>query len=153
MLFVTSTQIKNQPVLGTITRLAGCLFVTRTPWTLQEELNEMSSRAQNIPLAIFPEATSGKGHKLLPFRSASFAIATQQGLHVQPVLLRWNNLTAAWYGDMKFAPHLFTILKTRGLNLHVRFLDPVPTLPGTNRKELCARIEASMHAAFNATQP
>ena len=45
----------------------------------------------------------------------------------------------AWYADMTLGPHLLEVLKQPGVEIHVRFLDPIPPDTFNNRKRLAAR--------------
>lgn len=148
LLYITSSKVRAHPFLGKVAYLAGCLFVSRSPWNLPAEIALARRTACQAPLAFFPEATSGDGSGILPFRNAFFEVAAQGGLQVQPVLLRWSDARAAWYGEMDFWPHLRTVLKLRDLVLEVRALEPLPAEEGYGRKELCARAEKALREAF-----
>lgn len=68
LLFVTSTEVRDTPGLGLITRLAGCLFVERRN---RSKIKSDSSDIQaaldsNIPVVLFPEGTSSDGSGVLP---------------------------------------------------------------------------------------
>ena len=47
----------------------------------------------------------------------------------------------AWYGDMKFAPHLWGVLKLTGIAVQVKFHDPAPEAVCHSRKTLARYCE------------
>lgn len=117
-LFVTSVEIKEVPILGQMTQLAGCFFVERrrskiTPGTKAQELGLMKEKlSQGFNVFLFPEGTSSDGSRVLPFKVTFFQLAVDTGAPVVPVCLKYQGLSKSvvpWYGDMTFPGHLFRI--------------------------------------------
>lgn len=143
--FVTSTDTLRDPLLGSITRFAGCQFVSRKALDVQRELEAMKrSHSAGIHLAIYPEGTSGNGVNLLPFRSSFFEVAMQRNMPVQPIALRWNKEVAHYYGDMSFGPHLAQIVASQGLEATIEFLPLLYPQDFADRKGICAASAKSI---------
>ena len=78
--FVAKADVARWPVVSTIARLGRTVFVTRQRGAIARESDEMRHRlAQGDNLVLFPEGTSSDGSRVLPFRSAFFAIAEGHG--------------------------------------------------------------------------
>ncbi len=121
-LYVTSTDTKSQKILGRITKMAGCLFVSRSSASLRRELNELGdvlNRGHN--LAFFPEATTGDGVELLSFKPALFDLAIRNQKSVQLVATRYLSISGAditdenkdelyFYGEQTFGQSLIKVL-------------------------------------------
>jgi 1-acyl-sn-glycerol-3-phosphate acyltransferase len=104
-------------------------------------------------MILFPEGTSDDGNRVLPFKSALFAVAEMrprgEALVVQPVSLTYSRLDGipigrhlrpffAWYGDMDLMPHARQLIGLGRLTVTVSFHDPVTIEEFGSRKELAA---------------
>ncbi|MEI7607808.1 MAG: lysophospholipid acyltransferase family protein, partial [Rhodospirillaceae bacterium] len=102
-------------------------------------------------LILFPEGTSSDGNRVLPFKTALFAVASQRiddrPLTVQPVSLTATALDGiplgrmlrplyAWYGDMDLGPHLWQFAKLGGVTVAVEFHPPLTVDDAGSRKAL-----------------
>jgi lyso-ornithine lipid O-acyltransferase len=136
--FVTSREIKETPLLGQICMMAGCLFVERR--NKQNILNEISEIREGLQVglhvAIFPEATSTNGEKILRFRRPLFKAAIDSGRPVIPFCINYrkvggepislkNRDKVFWYGDMDFAPHLWALGGSGGVQVDLHFMKPI----------------------------
>jgi 1-acyl-sn-glycerol-3-phosphate acyltransferase len=151
LLYITSAMVRAHPFLGKVTALAGCQFVSRSPWSLATEISAARNATRQATLAFFPEATSSDGTQVLPFRSAFFEVAAGTNLKIQPLALRWSDPRAAWHGDMTFGPHLRTVLGLRNLMLEVHALEPIAVQAHDTRKDLCAQAERAIVDAMGIT--
>src|SRR5690606_14644170 len=97
--FLATAGVRRLPFIGWIARAVGTVFVDRgdvesraaSRGTLIEEL----SRAPYPPIVVAPEGQIGPGDRVLPFRHGAFAVATEAGAEVLPVVLRFEPLNAA----------------------------------------------------------
>lgn len=156
-LFVTSVEIRETPVLGLVTKLAGCFFVERrrsriTAGTKQRELAQMQLELdRGHSVLLFPEGTSSDGAGVLHFKATFFQLATDLALPVIPVCLKYRGASssqAPWYGDMTFLPHLFSICRTEEIRLTVEQLPPVS---GSDKFELAAECHRRIQEAYART--
>jgi 1-acyl-sn-glycerol-3-phosphate acyltransferase len=100
-------------------------------------LGKALSRAQ--PITIFPEATTGPGTRLLPFRSALLEAANfaRGNVRVRPVAIDYGDARAevGWFDEEPGADNVKRILGRRGtLPVTVNVLKPLD--PNFDRKQL-----------------
>lgn len=153
--FVAKKEVDGWPFFGLLARLQRTVFVERNArQKTAQHRDEMFERLQaGDSLILFPEGTSSDGLRILPFKSAFFALAEQpvrgQALMVQPVSLgyarlnhmpvgrRWMQLFA-WVGDEDLLPHLWRFLKAGPCEAVIEFHKPVSISDFKSRKEMAA---------------
>lgn len=162
-LFVTSLEVSSDALLGRVCAAAGCLFVDRRRHSGARDARDRIAHALNsIDVVVFPEATSSDGTSVLPFKPAAFAAACADGRIVHPVAIvhrSWDDRPLArqlrdrvcWYGDMRFLPHLFGIVRARHVRSRLHWLSIVQ---GADRKLLAQQsrrmIVADLASAYDA---
>lgn len=138
-LFITSKEIEKTPVLGQITKLAGCFFVERkkalrTPETILRELEEMKLRlAEGFNVFLFPEGTSSDGQSVLPFKAHFFQLASSANIQIQPLVIKYNGPSrqrVPWFGEMSFFPHFVSLCQEKNISL---ILHELPVIDPTGR--------------------
>lgn len=147
--FVAKKDVENWPFIGLLGKQGSTLYISRNPADAQKETQVMQARLDlGTPLIIFPEGTSSDGTLILPFKSSFFEIFLNRDLKIQPFtisVLEVDGITAgnpsardkyAWYGDMSFEPHLWTIAKAKGAVIKVTFHEPLLSRGYSSRKEL-----------------
>ncbi|MGE5514214.1 MAG: lysophospholipid acyltransferase family protein [Bacteroidota bacterium] len=151
--FVAKAEVSGWPGFGYLARIAKTVFIERSRGATGRERDQLGTRlAQGDSLILFPEGTSNDGNRVLPFKSAFFAVAqhnTAAGtpLPVQPVSVAYTRLDGrvmgrafrpfyAWYGDMTLAGHLFDALGLGELTVEVIFHPVVTIADFTDRKAL-----------------
>lgn len=107
--FVSKSEIGRWPVVGTLTRAAGTLFITRSSrrdaLRVVHQMAEKLQADSGMVLAIFPEGTTSNGLQVLPFHANLFQAAISANAPVQTVALRFEDAasgetsTAACYID------------------------------------------------------
>lgn len=107
--FVSKSEIGQWPVVGTLTRAAGTLFITRSSrrdaLRVVHQMAEKLHADSGMVLAIFPEGTTSNGLQVLPFHANLFQAAISANAPVQTVALRFEDAasglpsTAACYID------------------------------------------------------
>lgn len=159
--FVTSKEIKESVGLGQICTMAGCLFVERrNKLNIHNEISEIREGLQHgLNVAIFPEATSTNGEQILRFRKPLFMAAVDGGRPVIPFCLNYRRVGGEpihigtrdkifWYGDMEFAPHLWALASSGGVELDLHFLKPIPTSLQTDVTPLAEQAQRAVEAVF-----
>lgn len=136
--FVAKDDVAGWPVIGRLTEVYGCLFVSREArGKVGEQAVALAEKlAHGRSLILFPEGTTGEGDRCLPFRSSLFALIPP-GTPVQPVTLRYyrrdgspldavERREVSWIGDDELAPHALALAQRGGLVARLWFDEPIP---------------------------
>jgi 1-acyl-sn-glycerol-3-phosphate acyltransferase len=166
--FVAKKEVATWPFFSILAKLQRSVFVDRRMTATKEGQDEMFRRLSSRDnLILFPEGTSGDGTRVLPFRSALFAVAqlkTRDGkpITVQPVSLAYTRLDGiplgrhwrpfyTWFGDMEMAPHLWQMAGLGEVEVVVNFHDPVSLADFPDRKALADYCHKVVYAGVAAT--
>ena len=160
--FLAKKEVGEWPVIGAFARLQNCLFVDRTRKRALPEVNRSmaASLGSGNALVLFPEATTGDGNRLLRFHAPHFAAAivtsrTSGSCWLQPVAVQYrrrnglpfDRLTRpgiAWYGDMTFLPHLWSILRDGPIDCLLIHGEPLAVAPDSHRKQLASACRVAL---------
>lgn len=159
--FITSTEMADNPVLGDITRCGGSLFTNRKKYaSLPQEINNFSAAlTQGFDLMLFPEGTSTNGETIKDFRKSLFQTSITAQKPILPICVKYKTLDGkpittqaqrdivCWYGDMTFVPHFWNII-THQIEAEVTVLDSIPYDPSINRQQLCDIVHKQLLAVF-----
>jgi 1-acyl-sn-glycerol-3-phosphate acyltransferase len=148
--FIAKEDIAHWPVIGFLSTVQQTAFISRSSSRAKHVKNALGDMlAEGKSLILFPEGTSSPGKEVLPFKSSLFALTMEKDaspLPIQPFTLSITaiekappmNDTArnlyAWHGDMDFAPHSWTFLKTKGATIRLTFHPPIIPAPHEDRK-------------------
>jgi 1-acyl-sn-glycerol-3-phosphate acyltransferase len=155
--FVSKAEVRDWLLFGPLARLAGTVFVRRQSAhrsaQAAEELTGCLRDGQ--PVTVFPEATTGDGTHLLPFRSTMFQAAIDAGVEVTPAAIGYGPLAdgsvrmdVCFWGDMSPVPHALKLFSRRRIDCRVRFGEPLPA--SDNRKQLCRAAREWIAGHFEA---
>ncbi len=160
--FIAKTEVAGWPVFGLLAKLQRSVFVARRRHGAARERDAVAVRLDaGDNLILFPEGTSNDGNRVLPFKSALFAVAARRPrgrpLVVQPVSLAYSHLDGlplgrhqrplvAWYGDMEMGGHLWRLIGLGRLRARVVFHEPVTIEAFASRKALAAHCHAAVAA-------
>ncbi len=155
--FVAKTEVAAWPLFGWLAKLQRTVFVARRGRDAGSNRDEISARLQSGGnLILFPEGTSSDGNRVLPFKSALFAVAAEapngRPLCVQAVSISYTRLDDvpmgrylrpffAWFGDMKLAGHLWHAIGLGQVTVVVEFHKPVTLADFGCRKALSAHCQ------------
>lgn len=159
--FVAKAEVARWPLFGWLARLQRTVFVERRGRQAANHRDEIAERlAAGDDLILFPEGTSSDGNRVLPFKTALFAVAERHPggapLTVQPVSIAYTRLDGmpmgrfirpflAWYGDMDMAGHLWHAAGLGQVTVVVEFHTPVTIEQFASRKAMsayCGRVVA-----------
>jgi 1-acyl-sn-glycerol-3-phosphate acyltransferase len=153
--FVAKGEIAGWPLAGTVAKLGRTVFVTRQRGTIGRERDMMRQRlAAGDNLILFPEGTSSDGSRVLPFRTAFFAVTApgdDVAPLVQPVSVVYDRLGGlptgratrplfAWFGDMDLATHFWRLGQQTGLRATVVLHGAVDPAWFADRKALSQAV-------------
>ena len=155
--FVAKAEIAGWFFFGWLAKLQRSIFIDRRRSQAAAHGTELARRlAGSDNVVLFPEGTSGDGHRVLRFRSALFSFAegdSLRGLTVQPVSVCYSGLNGlpldrrnrpliTWYGGMDLLPHVWRLLGLGHLEVTVSFHPPLPAV--ADRKQLARLAERSV---------
>lgn len=162
--FTPKSDVRGWPLIGPLVARFNVLFVDRKPGsTKQNQQTIFAHLKSGGRICVFPEATTGDGRRLLPFKSSLFSLAEQwdgeQPLPVQPITVIYRRVDGkmpdettwpkiAWYGDIDIVRHLLSFFTMKRVEAEAIAHPPITLLPGESRKELCARAEAIIAQAY-----
>jgi lyso-ornithine lipid O-acyltransferase len=157
---VAKTELRSWPLLGWLTWQAGTVYVERggKPETYPAVNAAMAEAYRSgLPVLFFPEGTTTDGRSpdggVMPFRRGLFHSVLRDAVRVRTATIRYEldsgnggatvTNDVCWWGDTKFAPHLFRFLGLRGVRASVRFGD---TVEGGDRFALAENARAAVSA-------
>ena len=155
--FTPKMDIATWPFIGSVCSIMDCVFVERSADKIADAREAMRrALANNRVLSLFPEATTGNGLEVLPFRSSLFSLAEEliegRELTVQPVAITYKTIrrlpidrtqwpSIAWYGDMELLPHLWEFLQLGCIDVELAFLPAVTLHAHGDRKALAVHTQ------------
>jgi 1-acyl-sn-glycerol-3-phosphate acyltransferase len=128
--FVSKSDIRDWPLVGTLATGAGTLYIERT--NRKDALRMVKDMARAMQegdvVAIFPEGTTSDGRDLLPFHANLIQSAIQAKAPVQPMSLQFvdkqtREITFApcYIGDDTLIGSMWRTLKAPGITAVVHF--------------------------------
>ena len=164
--FVAKAEVAGWPLFGQAARLTGTIFVQRVGPEARAQGRQMLDRlAAGENLMLFAEGTSTDGSAVAPFKSTLFGIAEnpppELDLMVQPVSITYARALDGtplvgglrdlycWFGDATLLPHLMRMLSLPGVEVDLRFHQPI-AVAGMGRKEIARRAQAAVAAGVTA---
>jgi len=148
VILLSKSEVRNWPVIGGLTRIAGTLYIRRESKSDVVSLSQDMAKVvdEGMVVAVFLEGTSSGGETVLPFRSSLLAPAEE---HRWPVTASWIHYElpggsaadeVCYWRDMTFFPHLFNLLGRRGFHAFVSFDEPLTEK--LNRKEMARALHS-----------
>ncbi|TVP88618.1 MAG: 1-acyl-sn-glycerol-3-phosphate acyltransferase [Pseudomonadaceae bacterium] len=141
--FVSKSEVAHWPVIGTLARAAGTLFIRRGNASgLQQSLLEQLQQGHSV--IIFAEGTTTCGDRVAPLHGRLLSAAQIDQALLQPVALGYyqrgkRDALAPFVDAEHFHHHLWRLLGSAPIQARVQFLPPMIAAQG-NRQQLAARI-------------
>jgi len=150
--FLAKSEVAGWPLLGRLSRWGGMQFVKRdSPRAVSAVLETLVSRLRRGERALlFPEArVSPDALTLGPFHPMVFEACVRSGRPVIPAALCYLRPPAprvwGWFDEPSLWRHLWTrVLPAGGVEVEVRFGEPLLPQAGAGRKELAARAREAV---------
>ena len=131
--FVSKSDVKSWPLIGTLATGAGTLYIERA--SRRDALRVVHHMAASLKagdvLAVFPEGTTSDGVSLLPFHGNLVQAAISAGAPVQPVALQFrdaatgaNSISPCYVGDDTLAGSVWRTLTGPRITAVVSFGEP-----------------------------
>lgn len=130
--FISKSEIRDWPVLGRLVTMAGTLYVERgNRHRINFTNNEIREAVEAGDLVgFYPEGTTTDGTCLLQFKTNLFQPAVDFGMMVYPVAVRYwldgaPTQVASYAGDTTFGQSFASLLRARGLEVHIEYGAPI----------------------------
>lgn len=153
--FIAKSEVSKWPFFGWGTRTLGVLFINRT---LQSDVRRMNRRiadtiSNSQGIILFPEGTSSKGERVLPFNSSLLNYPAKKKMPVSSAVISYRSTDAdrpawshvCWWGDMAFLPHFWELLKIKKVDVRIRFGDK---RTASDRKKLSKMLHEQVSQLF-----
>jgi 1-acyl-sn-glycerol-3-phosphate acyltransferase len=152
--FVSKSDVKHWPIIGTLATGAGTLYIERE--SRRDAMRVVHHMAESLRagdvVAIFPEGTTGDGIELLPFHANLLQAAIACDAQVQPVSLKYidprtgiRSNAPSFIGDETLLGSMWRTLSAPRLAAVVRYGEP-QSAQGRNRREWAADLHAAVDA-------
>jgi len=140
--FVSKSELREWPLIGTLATGAGTLYIERE--NRKDALRMVKEMAQALKdgdvLAVFPEGTTGDGIDLLPFHANLIQSAIVADASIQPLALQFMDakthqisMAAKFIGDDTLVQSIWSTLNARDLKAVVNFGE-LQTANGRDRR-------------------
>ena len=156
--FVSKAEVRDQRLMGWLADQNDTLYIERQDrrGVHDQAASVAAALADDRPLALFPEGTTGDGVTLLPFRPALLAAVAPAppGTTVRPVAIDYGTMRVAmgWSDGESGKANALRLLGRRGsFPVVVRLLDPLP--PGEDRKAMARDASAAIETALTSNSP
>lgn len=155
--FVAKAEVRTWPGIGWLVVKTGNLFIERGKRSDTVIINRTLSGllAAGERVAFFPEGTSTRGDKLLPFHASLFQPAVETDADVQPVALRYlteqnsPDPIPSYAGADTFTDSLKRILTARSVYAELVLLPTVAA--GDDRRRLARTAESAIADALKVS--
>jgi 1-acyl-sn-glycerol-3-phosphate acyltransferase len=156
--FVAKSEVRAWPLIGTLSALAGTVFVARGRQSeLKRTLGDLARGLRaGERIACFPEGTSAAQGDLQPFRANLFEAAIDAGVPVQAIAVSYLDDAGAphpsveYIADMSLAESMVAILTGPPIRARLHALPALATVGATRRALALATEEQVRGALANA---
>lgn len=154
--FVVAETWRDTPVLGTILRAGGNLFIDRTRLSdarnVGRRIASLITRGDRV--LVFPEAGASRGATIRPFHAALLEPAVTAGIPVSSVVLRYETpdgwppagIVMGWPDWTPLVLHMFRTFHPPFIRAELSY--DVRPVSGPDRKALARRLHAAMTHRF-----
>lgn len=162
--FVAKQEVRDWPVIGLMTKLAGTIFIDRRSLRNGTHcVREIADALRaGMSVHVFPEGTSTDGSHVLPFKPLLFSGATRAGAPVLPATIRYLAINqqplepqsrdqCCWYGEMNFLTHFWQLLAVPSMQISVEFHSLMKTSAQTNSREVALQAQQQITENFEIT--
>jgi 1-acyl-sn-glycerol-3-phosphate acyltransferase len=156
--FVSKSDVKHWPLIGTLAAGGGTLYIEREK--RRDAMRVVHHMAESLQagavVAVFPEGTTGDGKALLPFHANLIQAAISAHAPVQPVGLRYIDQASGqdsegplYLGDESLLASLWRALAGPPLVARVRFGVP-QAAQGRDRRQWAQELRSEIERLRNS---
>jgi lyso-ornithine lipid O-acyltransferase len=139
-------EVAGWPIVGAIASGLGVVFVDRgaAPARVAVLRRVHDVLAAGASVLNFPEGTTTRGARVLPFWRGTFGVAQRLGIPVVPLALRYEDPEMAWCDRATFLPHYWRTVRQVRVRVELRFGAPMDVRPGERAEALAARAHGAI---------
>ncbi len=155
-IFVAKHEIEEWPLLGTMIRNMGTVYVDRTKRRSIPKAGELviERLSGGEGVIVFPEGTSTKGESVLPFNSSFLEFAARTNVPVSYLSISYRtgpgdpppSETVCWWDDTPFFQHLMRLLQLSHVTAVLNFGSEQIVV--SDRKELAMQLHSRVAEKF-----
>lgn len=155
-LFVAKKNVESWPIIGSICRSFGTLFIDRRNRRDLSRVNAEIAQAleDGRGVILFAEGTSSNGSSVLTFRSSLLEAAAGRLFPVSYAAVSYRvladdppaSMSVCWWGDMTFGSHFAELLRLRRIEATVSFGST--EIRANDRKVLAERLWFEVNRLF-----
>jgi len=154
--FVAKSEVASWPLFGKVCRSVDTLFIDREHKRdiprVTERIAELLRDGRGV--IIFPEGTSGRGDRVLPFKPSLLETAVRSELPVSYASVSYETPpgcpppadVVCWFGGVGFVPHVLRLVRLPEFTGILTFGER-PIRDG-DRKSLAGRLHAAVAESF-----
>lgn len=143
---ISKAEVADWPVIGPAARALGVNFVDRAsiPRRASTLRRAIATLQAGVSVLNFPEGTTTRGVRLLPFHRGIFGAAILANVPVVPIALSYDDRDLAWTDNATFLPHYwrFSSLPRARARLMVR--PAMWARPTEDPSDFAARVRAAI---------
>jgi 1-acyl-sn-glycerol-3-phosphate acyltransferase len=154
--FVAKSEVRDWPVIGFLCRSMDMIFIDRERRMDIPRVISLIEKAwkKGQGVIVFPEGTSSKGDRLLPFKASLLEPAVKAHLPVTYASVTYQTppdetpayLSVCWWGDMTFVPHVLNLFRLSRFEAKIAFGSQ--TFLEADRKVLAQKLRAAIEEQF-----
>lgn len=157
---IAKREVGQWPVVGEIAKRTGVMFVERESVLSGARILRacMRSLERGVSVLVFPEGSTTRGDRPLPFKRGSFGIAKHAGVPIVPVAISYEREDMAWVGDETLLPHVARTFSRPITHVALRFLAPISPDSGDAQElaelahERLTRVLSEMRSHYKRPQ-
>lgn len=154
--FIAKSDIRGWPLIGLICENADTIYIDRNRKRDVLRIFESFDAARTLGLGVvlFAEGTSGKGDRILPFKTPLLEYAARRDCPVWYATISYHtpegqppaSQAVCWWGTMGFADHLLRLFRLPHFEATLRFgAEPIHD---TDRKALAGKLREALETHF-----
>jgi len=156
--FLSKAEVATWPVIGTLARAGGTLFIQRGSGDSGSVASQIADfLRQKLPVLFFPEGTTTNGRDVKRIHGKLLVAAIETGTPVQPLALCYQgpdgrlDTVMPYIDDMTFGEHIQGVLARSQVRAHLMPLEPIPTV-GMEIHTLTDILQERMREGLKALQ-
>lgn len=168
--FIAKADVRNWPIFGTLASISRTIYIERDRNAAVKCIQDIEkSLSESRSLILFPEGTSTQGIEVFPFKSSIFELflnkKLKQKLIIQPftlaiteidqrpILSATDNDIYAWHSDMTLPPHLWSLAKSKGVEIELTLHAPRVAKDYDNRKIFASTCHEDVAISLHKSLP